>query len=431
MTQRDAPARKNPFSVLGFVLNAILERLNSERADQVAFIDNLLERAETENRDLVETEITSLEAARERINEIDAQVEPLVEFENKRAAGTQINVRNGHGNSPTPVSPVNNQVPEWSSPGAYLVDYARSLGVKRGDGRYSVPPDDLAKDRITRVLENEVTGDVPGVLPEPIIGPVVDLMDRARPFITSIGARPLGGIPGTTFSRPKVTQRPVVGQQTAEKTELPSGKLLIDPITFQKETYGGAVNVSYQTIDWTSPSAWDVLIRDLADVYGTTVEGVAASDFASKVTQTVPRAGDTLADWTSALYQAAALVYQGTGRLPDRLWVSVDQWAQLGALVDVARVVSSPANNAGFNSGSNLASFAGDVLALPRIVVPQLPEGTVVVGVSSLYEFYEQAVGLLTAIEPSLLGVEVAYGGYVAYGVVEANGFAKVTAPGS
>lgn len=411
-------------------MNAILSRLKNEREEQVAFIDTLLSRAESESRDLVETELNSLEAARERISSIDAQIEPLAEFENHRALSVDVRTGNSTVGDARPAAHVS-EPPQWQTPGAYLADYVRSLGVRRGDGRYQVPPDERAGERITRALEHETTGDVPGVLPEPIIGPVVDMMDRARPFITSIGPRPLGGIPGTTFSRPKVTQRPIVGQQPEEKAELPSQALKIDPINFQKATYGGSVNVSYQTLDWTSPSAWDVLIRDLADVYGTTVEGVAATDFAGKVTQEVPRAGDTLQDWMSALYQAAAMVYRGAFRLPDRMWVSVDQWALMGALVDAARVVSRPADNAGFGAGTNLASFAGDVLALPRVVVPQLPEGTVVLGYSGGYEYYEEAIGLLTAIEPALLGVEVAYGGYIAHGMIEAKAFAKVTAPGS
>jgi hypothetical protein len=38
------------------------------------------------------------------------------------------------------------------------------------------------------------------------------------------------------------------------------------------------------------------------------------------------------------------------------------------------------------------------------------------VGPSDLYEVYEENIGLLSVIEPSILGVQVAYGGYLAFG---------------
>jgi hypothetical protein len=65
---------------------------------------------------------------------------------------------------------------------------------------------------------------------------------------------------------------------------------------------------------------------------------------------------------------------------------------------------------------SSLADFRGDVLGLPRVVVPFAPAKTCIVGPSDLYEVYEENIGLLSVIEPSILGVQVAYGGYLAFG---------------
>jgi hypothetical protein len=66
--------------------------------------------------------------------------------------------------------------------------------------------------------------------------------------------------------------------------------------------------------------------------------------------------------------------------------------------------------------GSSLADFRGDILGLPRIVVPLLPLKTCIVGPADLYEVYEETIGLLSVVEPSILGVQVAYGGYLAFG---------------
>ena len=207
--------------------------------------------------------------------------------------------------------------------------------------------------------------------------------------------------------------------------------MVITPIPFAKETHGGTVDISRQDIDWTSPSAWDILIKDLADVYAVETETVVATAFETAATgPPVAVAGDTLADWATALYTAAAQSYAQAKKMPDRVWVSLDVWAALGALTDVQRIVLPPGGNNDTAAGSsNLANFSGDVLGLPRIVVPTFPSGTCIVGPSAIYEAYEEVIGLLSVVEPSILGVTVAYGGYLAYGALFGASLIKVTPP--
>jgi hypothetical protein len=78
---------------------------------------------------------------------------------------------------------------------------------------------------------------------------------------------------------------------------------------------------------------------------------------------------------------------------------------------------------------STLASFRGDLLGVPRIVVPTFAAGTCIIGPSSLFEVYEEVIGLLSVIEPSILGVQVAYGGYLAWGSLAAPAFIPLTMP--
>lgn len=413
--------------------NAVIERLETQRSEQVSFVDSMLSRADAEGRDLVDAETNNLTAARQRIEEIDAQLTPLREFETLRgdaAAGARAATtgRPAEGGETRPLGPGGGFA--YTTAGAYLVDHMRA----RGNRRHNIPGDPDAAARLRAAVENQLTNDTPGLLPTPIIGPVVNTIDASRPFITSIGTLPLPDA-GGGFIRPKVTQHVDVGQQAGEKTQLPSRKMVIGQVPFSKKTFGGVVDISRQDIDWTSPSAWDALVQDLADVYGAETEQTVANDFATLVTQTVgaPATGD-LAGWAAALYEAAALCYMGgaaagttpMGRLPNRMWVSLDMWGILGAIVDQARMV---AGNPNLGSGSDLSAFAGDVLSVPRIVVPSFPAGTVILGPSNMYEFRENTIGLLTAVEPSILGVEVAYGGYAAYGMLEAKAYCKVPAP--
>jgi len=395
--------------------NAVLDRLEAQRAEQITFIDNLLARVETDGRDLVDAETANLTSARERIAELDGQILPLREFETLRgdaASGT------GRALGPAGADPESRGLSagghRYASPGAYLVDHLRA----RGDRRHNVPPDPAAAARLAAAVENQTTADTPGLLPTPIVGPVVNTIDASRPFITSIGSLPLPDA-GGGFIRPKITQHVDVGQQLGEKTQLPSRKMIISQVPFSKKTFGGVVDISRQDIDWTSPAAWDALVQDLADVYGAETEQTVAVDFAALVTQTVPApATPDIAGWAAALYEAAGLCYLGgaapgsipMGRLPNRMWVSLDMWGIIGAIVDVARM-AMPASVGGALGNSDIASFAGDMLNVPRIVVPSFPDGTVILGPSNMYEFRENTIGLLTAVEPSILGVEVAYGG--------------------
>lgn len=403
-------------------MNPVLERLQSERGRQIEFVDNTLAGAEREQRDLVEAETNNLKAAKQRIAEIDAQIEPLVQFENLRddahtRTAALLGRRDG---APATAGPG----PVYRSAGAFLIDYIRSRDPKADEGDRAASAERIAA---ARAIATQTTADTPGLLPEPIVGPLINLMDASRPFITSIGAKDMGNVPGKKFSRPRITQHVAVGKQTAEKTELPSQKMIIGSLEFNKETYGGTVNISRQDIDWTSPSAWDALVTDLADVYALQTEAAAATAFAASVTQT--QAADTadLKGYAEALYAAAATAYAGVKRLPNRIWVSLDMWASVGAIVDVFGRMTFSGSGAG--GDSSLSDFRGDMLNVPRIVVPEFPDGTMIVGNSTLVEFYEQRIGLLSAVEPAILGVEVAYGGYIATGTLEPTGFVKVTAP--
>lgn len=286
-----------------------------------------------------------------------------------------------------------------------------------------------APDEYLERIVNAVTGDMPGLMPKPIVGTVDSDLDAARPFISSIGGgKDMSDIPGKVFTRPIITGHTQVGKQATEKTELASRKLTIDGVDFTKETYGGTIDVARQLIDWSSPSAWDALIQDLQDEYAIETENAAADAFATAVTAAAPEpATNDLKGWAGALYAAAALAYGGVRRLPNHVWVSLDQWAAMGAIVDAAKLAIRNGDGASLGSGGP-GNFAGNVFDLPRTVVPSFPAGTVIVGVKEKTEFYEQRVGLLTAVEPRLLGVEVAYGGYVAYGTIRPAGFAKIPA---
>jgi HK97 family phage major capsid protein len=409
-------------------VNAVLDRLIAQRDEQLTFIDQLLERVETESRDLVDAERSNLDAARQRIGELDAQISPLQEFESMRHTAAETTAR-ALGRADTAPRALQSggggAVTEYRDAGTFLVDYLRSRGGMPDQHGRRTPPDTDAAARINRVLQNQLTADTPGLLPELIVGAVMNNIDASRPLCTSLGVKSLSGVPGTKFQRPKITQHVQVGKQAAEKTEVPSRKMVIGSVEFTKDTYGGSVDISRQDIDWTSPSAWNILVQDLEDVYALTTEQAVAAAFVAGVTTSSAAPTDDLTGIARGLYDAAAAAYAGSGRMPDRIWASINMWGLLGSMVDVGRMVF-PARSDGTAGTSGLSTFSGVVLDLPRIVVPTFPPDTLIVGWSGGFEVYEERIGLLSAVEPSIFGVEVAYGGYLAAGFMNAAAFNKV-----
>lgn len=71
-------------------VNPLIERLNSQRAGQVEFIEQLVQHAADDERDLVETERRSIDAASQTITALDEQIAPLVAFENVRNSAVVI-----------------------------------------------------------------------------------------------------------------------------------------------------------------------------------------------------------------------------------------------------------------------------------------------------------------------------------------------------
>lgn len=455
-------------------MSKILERFVAERAEIIAFIDRTLDGAnsggpEGKPRDLSASEQETLRTSKARIAELDAQIKPLQEFENDRAAGAKLTeefapqdrgTSGGRGGAgPQPIArtqPVKN---EYRSRGEVIVDMIRAAGLDPQSygqvepdlearsrlARAGVTPPNALPEEIRQAREaatqiagqynaeeraTQVSGDTPGILPVPIVGEVMNDVDAARPFIESVGPKALD-FAGETFKRPLITQHVAMGKQTTQATStgLGSQKMVIGSVTFTKETWGGWLDVARQDLDWTSPAAWNALLGDFTDQYGLVTENAVGDAFAAAVAAgntPVEVAGtgaaSTLLQYVDALYAAAQLAYVGAGRMPDHIWMSLDMWGALGPKIESQ--VPTMNNNLGT---VNIGDFqSGNLLQLPRTVVPSFPSGTIIIGAKRWTEVYEERIGLLQAVNPSILGVQIAYGGYVAYNTIKPTAFCKV-----
>jgi HK97 family phage major capsid protein len=385
-----------------------ITRMQNELREKRTFVAEIVQRAQNANRDLDDSERDLIAETRGRMESIQKQLETVqdvsrVTFETEQRArqiGDSIStMRRG----------VERPAVEYRSAGEYALDLWRAQSGNRE-----------AMERLDvyqRAADHMRTTDEAGVIPDPIVGPIINFIDAARPIVNSLGVKPLQY---ETFHRPHVLQHTAVGPQgTAglaadEKSELVSQKLKIERLNVTANTYGGYVNISRQSIDFSQPGVLDAVINDLAAEYSIETEAVQAAALASTSTTaigygTTPTANSV----NAAVWAAVAQVYQATrgqGMLkiacaPDVLPVFAQLFAPYGPFNQFGQ---------GFEANRFGQGQMGVISGVETLMSAGLTTGEAFLYSTAALECYEQRVGTLQIVEPSVLGLQVAYAGYFA-----------------
>ena len=386
-------------------MNVMLKKLDDEREAKVRFAEDLANTAASENRDLSTNQLEIITRAKDRIGELDGQITVLSRESNLEEEAQRRLAQLAGATGTTEQSNV-----EYRSAGAYLKDYiATRIG---GDSERQDAEQRLR--RYHRAAAHITTAQFTGVIPDQIVGPLINLVDSSRPLVSALGVKPVPG--GPTFRRPRLNDpnfQTGVGPQANQKDELVSQQFTITSEDVPMSTLGGYVNVARQILDWGVASV-DVIVNQLAARYASATERSAVTEMA-KSTSKVPLA-DT-ADGTAtlqAIYEAAGLVYTQTSAMPTMVVTGPLGWARLGALTapngQALFPSLAPTNAAG---QMNAASFAATPVGLPLVVTPAITDEDIWVLNSLGLEVYEQQVGQLSVVEPSVLGLQVAFAGYL------------------
>lgn len=405
--------------------DVMIKRLTDELKDRQTFANGIMERANAVNRDLSEEEKGLLTETTDRVVELRSQLEQVeaiaASVYEARNAASEVGSALDNYRGRTPVAEI-----EYRSTGEYIMDaYNAHLGDRDANDRL---------ETFFRAAAHQKTSDNLGIVPNPVVGPVINFVDAQRPLIAALGPRPM---PGARWSRPRVTQRTSVAVQGAagaaadEKSELVSQKMVIGELTGTARTYGGYVNVSRQNIDF-SAGALDIIVNDLADQYAIETEAAAADAVAATATTAVtydltPTTGTAQEAIARALWTAAGTCYtavKGRGRLV--LVMAPDVLGSFGPLF----APINPQN--GFGSVGTAAGFAqgvvGQVAGITGVMSAGLGAGEAFVLSTAAIEAYEQRVGQLQVVEPSVLGLQVAYAGYFTTMTIEDDAIVPLTA---
>jgi len=389
--------------------DAMIRRLDAELQERMQAQAGLVATAQAAERDLNSAERETMTQLRSRVVEIKEQLQELDSF---AEIATQVNDRMQQVDRALTTARRSGtaDVVEYRSAGAWVNDYWQAKsGIK------------AAQDRIetfNRTAAHQLTTDNPGVIPDPILGGVINFIDAARPIVNAIGPQVLTT---GTFHRPHVTQHTQVGRQfyfnatdITEKVELSSRKMLIERLNVEASTYGGYVNVSRQNIDWSVPNIMDIVINDLAAQYAIETEEATADALAT--TQTAPVTyplTPTADELAVAIWTAMGTVYSVTkGQGRPVLAIAPDRLGDFGPLF--APINPQNAQSSGFMASNFGQGLIGSISGVPVVVSAALDSGEAFLFSTAAIEVWEQRIGSLQVVEPSVLGVQVAYAGYFA-----------------
>jgi HK97 family phage prohead protease len=267
-----------------------------------------------------------------------------------------------------------------------------------------------------------LTTDTPGLLPVPVLGPLVQDLNFLRPVVDAVGARayPDSG-QSKTFIRPTITTHTSVASQS-ELGSASATTMVIASNSISKTTLAGQVTLSVQDIDFTSPAAMQLILNDLMGEYMIASDNLAADNLLTAANSSGVWDG-TVADLLKSVYDSAVDISSNRNWTPTHMFVSPDVWGQLGQLADTTGRPVFPFIGAGLTGqnalgGGQASSWNGNPLGLQLVVDSNFAAKTMIItrvgqGAGDAYEFYESIRGLMSVEQPAVLGRNMSFHGYV------------------
>jgi hypothetical protein len=380
----------------------MVDKLLNEREATFTKIEGLKTFALDKGRDLTAEELDSIKTYSERIKTIDGQLEVVSE---RNLMNDAISAKVALAN-PGSASVSGHQ---YRSAGELLWDVIHNREREAGARLDAVQR--RAAQHMGTVADQTVAvaGGFGGLIVAPITGPIIDLSPKGRPWLSLIGARPAPA--SMTFMRPRIVDPNFdtgVATQALQKQELASQKFDVVADPLQLQTLGGYLNLSRQAEEFI-PSALDLVVNQLLKRLAAKTENALATEVAKTASHIALAADADAAAVRQAIFDASALVFDQTGALPEWIAMGPQGWARLGGLVDLAQRPLFPFGNAvNANGTSSPGTFTIAGLGLTAVVTPGITNGDYFVGNELGIEAYEYRYPTLDAVEPSLLGRQVA-----------------------
>jgi HK97 family phage prohead protease len=281
-----------------------------------------------------------------------------------------------------------------------------------------------------------VTGDTPGLLNIPVLGPLFQDLNFVRPVVSAFGARAMPSTTSRQFVRPTITTHTSAAVQSNQLDAVSATTMVIAANTVTKSTVAGQVTLSIQDIDFTDPSALQLVLNDLAGEVLIKTDDIAADALvagktASGSTWTVT--ADNPTSLITSLYDAAREIAEDSNFFPTHLCVSPDVWEKLGSQLDGSKRPVLGYTTNGVLGQNALGRVGGlgynmmDVMGLSLVVDNNFASGTMLVVYAPGFEIYESGASLQSFENPSTLGRTLSIHQYFATFVAKSSFIQAIT----
>lgn len=419
------------------VLRVRMQRLLDERGTVTNLHDDLILHVESRDeseRSFTEIEQGQIDGYRARSAELDKEIDELAEHMKREDASVSASREiRAHLAGRMDGVRTDGDGLTYETFAAYARDWilARAQGniaeqivaQAGGEDTRRAAKERLARSAMGRAPANTLTSDVPGLIPDQHISQIFQTIETRRPLVASASR---ASLERGTLTFPKITQRPVVAVQSAEKTEAGNQKMIVGMESAQATTYLGGGDLSWQAVEWSTPNALDLWFRLAAADYALKTEQDAGevlqtAGFTNNVSSPLG-ATPTYAQFLAAVAAGIGEVYANSGDMADTLYLAPDRAALLlGMTSDVLGV---------FAGGTlSFADSSGNIAGLSVVISRGLDAGVMVVGVRSKLLVAEKATNpvQLRVVEPAIGGYEVGLIGAFEAVAVEDEAFSLLT----
>jgi HK97 family phage major capsid protein len=399
-----------------------LERLTDERERTNEKIEDAIALAEEEKRDLAEFEHQQIEKYRSRLVDLEAEIgslcSDLERYEGARDVSAVLRGSPGQNAAAASELAENGDV-VYRNFGQFardqlIVRFPQIAALAAGDSGNPRALREAAEarlaiteQRLERVVANTLTTDIAGLLPPTHMAQLMDIIGVGRPVVES-GRRV--DLESGKLTYPRITQRPAVGKQAAEKTETTSQKMTVILDQLIADTYLGAGDLSWQAINWSTPNALQLWFDLAAEEYARQTELAACSELGTAgggtITTPLGTTGtESFAAWRNATVAAIAAIYTNTASRAqtNTLYLAANRFFQLATLgTDQTLQVSSVGS---LNVGTMQGTWSG----LRVVGSYGFAPNTAIVGDSNAFLVGETrgAPVEMRVVEPAIGGWEV------------------------
>lgn len=374
--------------------------------------------------DVEEGQLTGYRTRAVELDQEIAELKDVLEREEQSATVSRMVRANLAGHAPGVVT--ENGETKYRTFAAYARDQLITRYPDIAEQAGGKPAVEAARERLMRAPQHTLSSDVEGLQAPQHLAQILDVIDASRPVIATANRVPLSK---GKLTYPVIAQRPDVLLQGTEKTEGGTANMQVDLDDMTAQTFIGGGNLSWQTIEWSTPDALNLWFQLAGEAYAIRTEGTAcavlsAAAIAGGTAAAVITGGtaDTFQDWIAAVVGGAGLVYDNSRRVPDTLYLSPDMFFVAAALTTDSGAPFITAGNL------NISGLSGNIAGIRVVASAGFGTATAIVGDSRAFLVGETpgAPVQLRAVEPAIGGLEVGVIGAMAAKVYDTTRFATL-----